>query len=204
MIKITNKILKRLKKISSPSRRARYVHKEINQQLDTLFKDPVVKKHIACHKGCSACCHTQVSITDDEAILLAKLVESGVSIDMEKLKTQSAASENSAVWYQIPYEKRGCVFLDENRECSIYDDRPAVCRTNHVVGNPQDCSTKSGEVNRVQLLNTFDADMVTVAGFASCKENGALPSLLYKHLKEDEIENVMTPQKGLSQVFKEI
>ncbi|OUR98553.1 hypothetical protein A9Q84_03835 [Halobacteriovorax marinus] len=207
MIKITNKVLKRLNKISSAVRRARFVHKEINNHLSVLFQDPMVEKHISCRKGCSACCHTQVSISDDEAALLAKLVNGGVNIDMAKLKSQSAASKSATLWYQIPFEERGCVFLDENKECTVYNDRPAVCRTNHVVGSPEDCSTEAGVVKSVKLLNTFEADMTIMAGFAACENNGALPSLLFDLLENKETKetrDTMSPKKHHLPVFKEL
>lgn len=207
MLKITNEVMKRLKKISSPIKRARYVHKEVNKKLSALFQDPVVQKHISCRKGCSACCHTQVSISDDEASLLAKIVQNGLKIDMEKLKDQSRVSKSASQWYSLSFEKRGCVFLDENKECSIYNDRPSVCRTNHVIGDPQNCSTQDGEVRSVQLLNTFEADMAIMAGFGSCKENGALPNMLLDQLtksNDDKINETLSPLRSLTEVFKEM
>lgn len=205
MIKITNDILKKLKKISSPVKRARYFHKEVNRKLSLLFKSSVVQKHISCRKGCSACCHTQVSVSDDEAALLVKLVENGLKIDLEKLKVQALSSKSSSTWYSLPFGQRSCVFLDENKECSVYNDRPSVCRTNHVVGDPKDCSTEDGIVNSVQLLNTFEADMVVMAGFASCKKNGALPNMVFDLLNENnDIKETMSPLKDISLVFKEL
>jgi Fe-S-cluster containining protein len=205
MMKITNDVLKKLKKISSPVKRARYLHKEVNKKLTLLFKDKSVQKHISCRKGCSACCHTQVSVTDDEAELLAKLVENGIKIDFNKLKNQAKNSKSSSTWYSQPFEDRGCVFLDENKECSVYNDRPSVCRTNHVVGDPKDCSTKDGKVKSVQLLNTFEADMAIMAGFGSCSKNGALPNMLFDLLnKHSEVNETMSPLKNISQVFKEL
>ena len=205
MIKITNEVLKRLKKISSPIRRARYVHKEVNKKLSSLFQDEAVQKHVSCRKGCSACCHTQVSVSDDEAALLAKIVENGLQIDRQKLKKQSSASQSAKTWYAVPFEERGCVFLDDNNECSVYNDRPSVCRTNHVVGDPKDCSTSDGKVQAVQLLNTFEADMAIMAGFGNCKKNGALPSMLFELLeKKEESSDALKPLKNISQVFKEI
>jgi Fe-S-cluster containining protein len=205
MIKITNEVLKRLKKISSPVKRARFLHKEVNKKLSSLFQDETVKKHVSCRKGCSACCHTQVSVTDDEAILLARAVENGLKIDMEKLKKQASVSKSASTWYSIPFQDRACIFLDENKECSVYNDRPSVCRTNHVVGDPKDCSTDDGQVRSVQLLNTFEADMAIMAGFGSCKKNGALPNMLFDLLNKDsEVNDTMSPLKNISQVFKEL
>ena len=205
MMKITNDIVKKLKKISSPIKRARYLHKEVNKKLSLLFKEEAVQKHLSCRKGCSACCNTQVSVSDDEAALLAKLVESGLKIDLNKLKIQAQNSSNASSWYSQPYEQRGCVFLDENKECTVYNDRPSVCRTNHVVGDPKDCSTEDGIVKPVQLLNTFEADMAIMAGFGSCSKNGALPKMLFDLLNEkNNVNDTMSPLKNINQVFKEL
>ncbi|PIK14990.1 YkgJ family cysteine cluster protein [Halobacteriovorax sp. JY17] len=205
MIKIMNDVIKKIKKLSSPSRRARFVHKEVNRKITELFKDSAVERNVSCREGCSACCHTQVSISDDEAQLLHKIVQDGHKIDLERLKNQSKASKSSATWYRLSYQERACIFLDENKSCSIYDSRPMVCRTNHVVGDPKDCSTEDGLEHSVKLLNTFEADMVVMAGFSQCEENGALPDLLFSLIEgKKEVLDMMSPFKNLSQVFKEL
>lgn len=204
MNRIVNDVIKRIKKLTSSSRRARLVHKEVNKKITKLFSDPAVQRNVSCRQGCSACCHTQVSVSDDEANLMHRLIEDGVEIDLNKLKKQSLASKSSATWYRLSYEDRGCIFLDENKSCKIYDNRPAVCRTNYVVGDPKDCSTEDGLEQSVRLLNTYEADMVIMAGFSQCKENGALPDLLYKLIRGNkDVFDMMSPQKSISQVFKE-
>lgn len=204
MLKIMNDVIKKLRKLSSGSRRARLVHKEVDKRVGLLFKDSAVMRNVSCRQGCSACCHTQVSISDDEGELLHKLIDDGHKIDLEKLKKQSLASKSSTTWYRLSYEERACIFLDENKSCTIYNNRPSVCRTNHVVGDPKDCSTEDGLERSVRLLNTFEADMVVMAGFSQCEENGALPDILYRLIKGNkEALDLFTPHKSISQVFKE-
>ncbi|WP_417336039.1 YkgJ family cysteine cluster protein [Halobacteriovorax marinus] len=204
MLKIMNDLIKKLRKLSSPARRARLVHKEINKRVESLFKDPAVAKNVSCRQGCSACCHTQVSISDDESQLLKKLIDNGHEIDIEKLKRQSKASKSSSTWYRLSYEERACIFLDKNKSCSIYEHRPSVCRTNYVVGDPSDCSTEDGLEKSVRLLNTHEADMALMAGFSQCEENGAMPDLLYSLLEGNrDVLDLMSPQKSFDPVFKE-
>src|SRR6476660_10510323 len=81
-------VLKKLNKNHDPVKRARYVHRLVDELNDYIFNDPHVKSLSPCTSGCSACCHTQVSVTRDEADLLASRVEGGSHIDMNKLHVQ--------------------------------------------------------------------------------------------------------------------
>ena len=204
MLKIMNDVIKKMKKLSSPARRARLAHKEVNNKISELFENSEVKAKVSCREGCSACCHTQVSITDDEAQLLYKLIQNGHQIDLDKLKRQSVASREASSWYKLSYQDRGCIFLDEKKSCSIYDNRPLVCRTNHVVSDPSDCSTEDGAEKPVNLLNTFEADMVLMGAFSQCEENGAMPDLLFNLIEgKRDLLDMMSPRISPAQVFKE-
>jgi len=61
---------------------------------------------ITCHKGCSSCCETGISLYPLEAF---NIKESGAA------QTLSEGNER-------------CIFL-ENGLCLIYDTRPVICRT---------------------------------------------------------------------------
>ena len=50
-----------------------------------------------------------------------------------------------------PHQDRKCVFLNDQNECTIYDDRPSVCRTNTVLSDPAACSTEDGKENLTEL-----------------------------------------------------
>lgn len=178
--RITKTILKRLKKHRDPAKRARLVFREIDQYLKELFKDDAVEKLVSCKAGCSTCCHTQVSVTQDEASLLAQHVVDGVDIDMTRLLVQSQAGNSSENWYRLDHNTRGCLFLDEQGNCRVYEDRPSVCRTNYVVSDPNLCATENGTTHSVRLLNTYKADMAIIGAYQSSKENGALPQMLLK------------------------
>ncbi|MCO4794193.1 MAG: YkgJ family cysteine cluster protein [Bacteriovoracaceae bacterium] len=169
-------------------------HNEIDQSIKTLFLDSAVKDNVKCGKGCSFCCHTQVSVTRDEAELLSQRIIDGLDIDLEKLYLQSKSENKASEWYKLDHEARGCVFLDESGECKVYDDRPAVCRTNNVISEPVNCSTEDGQERPVRLLNTYASDMITMAFFINSKENGALPYLLFKTLEKriDRKHNELT------------
>lgn len=183
--KIYKTFQSKYKKMKDSIKRTRFFHQQIDEQIDDLLEDEVVSKHISCKKGCSACCHSQVSITRDEASLLAdKIINENVEVNWSKLFIQAKAENSSADFFKIAYGTRGCVFLGREGDCRIYADRPAVCRTNYVVSDPKSCSTEDGQEKSVSLLKTFEADMIIYGAFELSKENGALPYMLLKELEK--------------------
>jgi len=172
-----------LSKVPSSIDRAKKSHKYVDLYTNEVLANPAAKKFLTCHKGCSACCHTQVSVNSDEAELLAhKVIHEGVNVDLQKLYIQGNVENNAGSWFKLPYEMRGCVFLDETGSCRVYEDRPAVCRTNNALSSPKNCDTRDGVEKPVRLLNTEKADIVTIASFEEAGEGGALPHMLWKAL----------------------
>lgn len=185
--KLIKKMTTKLSKISDPIKRARYVHDKIDHEIMALMANPAVKDLVQCKKGCSACCHSQVAITGEEADLLLKKLEDGVQIDLELLYKQSMAGNSSEEYFKLSYEERNCVFLDEEGLCKVFEDRPSVCRTNYVLSDPSQCEIKAGTSPSVQLLNTFGADSWVYSVFQLGEENGALPALLRKKINQKKI-----------------
>ncbi|MCO4756268.1 MAG: YkgJ family cysteine cluster protein [Bacteriovoracaceae bacterium] len=181
--KLFKQTKKKLRLLSSSILRAELTHKLIDLEVKKLFDDPVVKENVSCKKSCSACCHTQVSVTKDEAELLATKVIDGSKVDLHRLRHLAEAGNESSLFYMSSYEQRACPFLSDEGNCEVYEDRPSVCRTNHVVSEPSLCETKQGVENPVRLLNTFKADMIIMAAFKTSQENGSLPFMLWKALK---------------------
>lgn len=73
-----------------------------------------VAPHAACKKGCSHCCHIALKLTEAEAIEIGKAI--GVRPASDAADRPGRAVENEP-----------CPFL-RNEECSIYENRPIVCR----------------------------------------------------------------------------
>lgn len=184
--KIVDYVAKKLNKFSTPEQKARFVHKQIEKYNLEILSDPLVKSHLSCKLGCKGCCHSQVSVTYEEASLLALRIKEGVNIDLKKLYTQSLAGDDSKKWYALDHETRGCVFLDDKGLCQVYEDRPAVCRTNNVISDPQLCSTEDGEEKAIHLLNTFQSDMAVYAAFRESHKTGAMANILWQKLEELE------------------
>ncbi len=177
LISIVNLTLEALQKLKTPEDRSTFLHQMINDFNVSVFSHPLVKQFSPCTKGCSGCCHTQVSVTEDEAIVLAKYIENGLEIDRERLSLQMTAKNNSTEYFKLKYADRKCIFLDEEGSCRVYKDRPSVCRTNAVLGSAQQCDT-SEEVKPVRLVKTAQADMVIYAQFLFSKKNGSLPQMV--------------------------
>lgn len=180
---MTKRFLKSVKNITRSQKWAKLFHREVQTYVDEVVEGLDHPELIQCRKGCSACCYTQVSVTEEEAELLAKKVESGISIDKLKLYNQSQAQNNAEKWYQMDHSKRGCVFLDENENCRVYEDRPAVCRTNFALSDPKFCDTSDGVERPQRLLLTVKADLVVAVAYSESRSAGALPYMLDKALK---------------------
>lgn len=188
--KWVKKLTKKFKNIRDPHKKAQKVHQLIDEKLEAVLDDPVVKKHVSCKAGCSACCHTQVSAFGDEVVLLADIISKGMPIDWRKLYVQAQTGTSAEKFYKLPYEMRSCVFLGQNGNCRVYANRPSVCRTNYVVSDPSHCSTKNGLENSISLLKTDEADLVVYSAFGQSSDNGTLPSLLWEELHKKKALNM--------------
>lgn len=175
-LNITQFIIDHLKKISSPLERARFIHHVVDDYNREIFAHPLVQKFLPCKVGCSACCHTQVGITEDEAELLASKINEGIKIDYMLLQKQISVGNNPEEFYQLSYANRRCIFLGADDSCQVYNDRPSVCRTNAVLGESSQCSPGGNQTLR--LVKTEQADMAIMGSFLMSKENGTLAYMI--------------------------
>lgn len=179
--KILFRILNKLRSLKLLTDRVNYIHNQVDRNLQIVTEDPIAKKLLSCKKGCSACCHTQVSVTSDEALYYAGKILSGeIKVDLKRLAIQAKVKNNSEDYFKIPYELRKCIFLNNKNACSIYEDRPTVCRTNLVISDKKDCLTEDGIEKPIRLLKTERADTVIIGAFSHSKTNGTLPYMIYK------------------------
>lgn len=197
-LKITETMITHLNKIKDSLERARFVHNVVDEYNQKVFSHPILKELMPCKSGCSGCCHTQVSVTEDEAELLAHNLSNDLEIDYKILERQAKAGNDSSAFFAIPYNERRCVFLDNKGACKVYKDRPAVCRTNAVVGDAAQCdtSTNSG-LGALRLVKTQEADMAIVGAFALSHESGTLPVMLYKVLKAKSVKENKSHLKSI-------
>lgn len=88
--------------------------------------------YVACRIGCSDCCHMNTMIYEHEAIRLAEVTG-------RKMVRLAYRPINEVFVHGAKFNGKPCPFLRENR-CSVYEDRPLVCRTHHsLLDNPTSC-----------------------------------------------------------------
>jgi len=128
---------------------------------------------VSCHEGCGACCRVLVPVAEAEAHylggLIGRLSESRRAEVLQRFARARATLEEAGLWGALPDACRldpsqldalfaaygrlqlACPFLEEE-SCSIYPDRPVVCREVLVVSPPEHCGGgKSLPVDRVEL-----------------------------------------------------
>jgi Fe-S-cluster containining protein len=201
-LKITETMILHLNKIKNSLERARFLHNVVDEYNNKIFSHPIVKELMPCKSGCSGCCHTQVSVTEDEAELLAHNISNGVEIDYNSLEKQAKAGNEASAFFAIPYNERRCVFLDDKGACKVYKDRPSVCRTNAVIGDAAQCDTSSNASGgALRLVKTQEADMAIVGAYAVASNSGTLPVMLFSILKaKNTKENVSNLKKSFGRI----
>jgi Fe-S-cluster containining protein len=118
-------------------------HQEIDQLItEDILGDQDVKDTIRC-KGCSACCHSAVTITDLEAqLLLSYCKKNNIDLNVELMEKQAEKGLDN--WLELDLESRKCMFLNEEGSCTVYDARPGVCRKHLVISDPVKCGVIGG------------------------------------------------------------
>ena len=115
------------------------------KKLQQLVDDEIAQGdniEVSCKKGCSACCHMEVEITNYEAEILKSLVQAGHPIDRDRLQQQSTRAVQDPLWREgVRNATNRCVFLDKDGACGIYENRPVMCRRHSVTSPPENCKT---------------------------------------------------------------
>lgn len=111
-----------------------------------------------CKKGCASCCYLMAQVTFADGVLIADHILK--QPDWEKWLPKLREAVQALSEFGVPvlndrfFDKRiPCVFLNtETKTCTIYEQRPATCRTHYVVSDPILC--EPGAVNTVALVLT--------------------------------------------------
>ena len=103
------------RKMATANASTRSKLRKIYEVADELSR--VREPFVACGKGCASCCHMSISITSAEAELLANA--SG-----RRASTIVRSPERAA----DAFSGQPCPFLDGQKRCSVYADRPLSCR----------------------------------------------------------------------------
>lgn len=93
------------------------------------FNKEFVSTFTSCQKGCSSCCKIDIHLTALEATYIAQATK--ITARDSQLTTG---------------HKSKCPFLSEKGTCTIYNYRPLLCRTYHVLTPPGLCNELDAQV----------------------------------------------------------
>jgi hypothetical protein len=135
---------------------------------------------VTCCKGCSGCCHYEVEVTRDEAVILSTIVQEGLPIDNGRLAIQAARERKSPAWRRFLDPGNLCVFIGDDGACRIYEHRPSICRKHLVTTPAVACTTDGMAVAPVEVL--LAEILLSAATSIEGTTCGALPKMLLEAL----------------------
>jgi Fe-S-cluster containining protein len=151
--------------------RAREVHARVEEALARFAGlRPEVVARVRCGKGCSHCCRMWVGVTGDEADLLARRVAEGTARpDLRRMALQ-APWGSPAEFMGRPREEADCVFLGADGACTVYEDRPSICRAVLVASDPELCRTGGLDTRITAVINPYVEVVVSAALTVDARE----------------------------------
>lgn len=139
----------------------------LRRHLPLLDRDVVqaiaAQGDVPCARGCAGCCQNLILATVAEGLLIAERLR-GDAVSGTALRRRLAPE--IARLADPGFARRGvrCVFLDRADSCSIYRDRPIVCRAYAITGDPAQCYDDT--IGSVELVDTFAVAARTGTAFA--------------------------------------
>ncbi|AHI05488.1 hypothetical protein BDW_04900 [Bdellovibrio bacteriovorus W] len=159
-VEIVKKTFEEIKPLSSEMQLER-VRKIIDLRMSAQRKP--ASAPLSCKEGCSQCCSLPVDISPSEAAILAGLVRND-SDKINRLKTQR---NSKSTWSNLNSQSRKCIFLNDRNLCSIYSDRPLLCRMMRVTTDPNFCSSLDPMIQK-QIV--YDREVFADLVFGEFKE----------------------------------
>ena len=172
-------------------------------------------RSISCKSGCAACCRHMALISDIEARALAavvaqmpeprrSIVRARFAAARQRMEEAGLAEPARHVDHLPPdhlkalataYFRLGidCPFLEDER-CSVYDDRPLVCRKLVVTSPPEWCADPDDDRIRPLRLPMLAAAILLVNSDEEPPRPAAMPHALA--LDWAETHRAAGPQRG--------
>lgn len=127
---VQDKAAKGLANTSLPEAKLHFI-RNLQRGVDQMFTAAVNRgEEFACQIACSHCCELRVEALEPEVFQIARalqqLPEAELRFWKDRLKVHVDAQKSS----KGEHVRRPCVFL-QDKVCSIYAIRPAVCRKAH-------------------------------------------------------------------------
>lgn len=166
----------------TPEGLAAGIHEATDRAVNHMLATNEHAKRIACKKGCAECCHQQVTITRDEAELLA-LVVADTKLDVDRARLQRQAEHRGIKPYAtMSHADQACVFLGPENECRVYEHRPAACRKYFVADTAEWCDQKKHPKHRVIAITAIEAEVMFSAALAT-SDGAPMATMLLEVLK---------------------
>jgi Fe-S-cluster containining protein len=183
---------------------------------------------ISCKKGCGACCRQYVPISPAEARLMVGLVEDmpeprrlAVKKHFEEAVQrfkQSEVLETAMNYNRLPEAERmkmvkdyfqlgiACPFL-VNESCSIYTDRPLICREYLVISPPEYCATLDGDhIERLKLPVSVAETFSNMEGARRKGANPCIPLIMALEWTQDHPDDseYLPGPKWVQYIFEDL
>lgn len=185
-------------------------------------------EELSCKQGCGACCRQYVPVSPAEARLMVELVEEmpepGRSIIKQRFDQAvqrfkaSEVMETAMNYNRLPEAARmkmvndyfqlaiTCPFL-EQESCSIYADRPLICREYLVISSPKHCATLDGEhIKRLKLPVSVAETFSNMEGARRKGVNPCIPLIMaleWTADHPDDCEHLPGP-KWVQYIFEDL
>jgi len=123
----------------------------------TLAETPAkIRATIACRAGCGWCCHVPVDVQAHEVFLAAEHIQLNFSpADLAALiaRTSVHVARHAALTSEARLRTMTpCALLSAGGSCTIYDGRPAICRSHHASDASVCASAQTpGDFERVHI-----------------------------------------------------
>ncbi len=144
--------------------RAQEIHRRVDEALARFAgMRPDVVGQVRCGKGCAHCCRLWVGVTCDEAALLAERVRAGGAHPDAARMAFQATWASPADFIGKPREEASCVFLGPDGACTVYEDRPSICRAVLVASDPEACRDGDLSTRITAVINPYVEVLVSAA-----------------------------------------
>lgn len=101
---------------------------------------------ISCRISCAQCCSLPVDACSEEVDVILSMNVALDSVQTSRLRLQRQAGADN--WQSLSATDKKCIFLNSYDNCSIYADRPLMCRKMRVTSDPQYCGSSDPQMRR--------------------------------------------------------
>ena len=140
---------------------------------DKIIAKSEIAKKTSCSSSCSFCCHDTIYVSHDEGEHIKTVIKAkGIVPNATRLTRQKHMNPN------IKWVDKACPLLSEENEkgerlCSIYEDRPMICRTHNSTEDPKNCDKSVNPNKTVGELKIVLLEGVVMSSMIAGNKTGA-------------------------------